>query len=201
MDFQALLAEFYARGFDYLEDRAEDVVRAKRWINDAMHEIDGLEQWPYLEATTSGPAPLLVADLAAVRSVTATVGPQVLTERSLSELLEFGADLTTTGSSATYFYVTGGDTLNVFPVADTDLSVWYWKVAPDLVDGDDEPLMPDRYRQAIVERAVAAALRDDQSPDSTIALLESERIVDQMREWASRLSPLRTVIQPLGDDC
>ena len=56
LDFRGLLTEFM-RGAPTTDDGDAGEVRAKRWINDAMHHVNGLEAWPFLEAAASGAAP------------------------------------------------------------------------------------------------------------------------------------------------
>lgn len=197
--FREMLTEFYARGFDYLDDSSAGEVRAKRWLNDAMHDIDEAYRWPYLEATATGAAPLTVSDLGHVRSVVTAAGYPLM-ERSVGEIIDWYGSLTTTGSPQ-FFYVSAGTVVNVFPVATTDVQVLYWKVQPDMSADSDEPLIPARFRGAIVEYAVAAALRDDQSPDWQMAQQEGDRIVARMRDWAVSVAPQRTVVPALGEDC
>jgi hypothetical protein len=158
LTFAALREELFARGFEYLDDGAGGLVRAKRFINDAMHAIDDLEDWPYLNASTTGTTPLTISDLGKIESVSDRSGLVSLSQRGRGELVDQYATLATTGVAGE-FYVTGGDTINVYPVnAGTTLTVTYQKVAPDLVNDSDTPLMPDRFRYAIVEYAVATAL-------------------------------------------
>ena len=72
MTFQQLLTEFFARGFDYLNDSGAGETRAKQWINQSYQEICGLDDWPFLEATASGGSPLTIADLRTILSLTDT---------------------------------------------------------------------------------------------------------------------------------
>lgn len=200
LTFAALLTEFYARGFDYLNDSGAGEIRAKRWINDAYHTINELENWPFLEETASGAAPLTIADLRTVDSVYDSTNDQKLDHRVSSELVDEHGDLGETGV-ASEFWVSGGNTINVFPVQAVQLTVRYWKVADDLVSGTDEPLIPDRFRYGIVEYAVAAAMRDAQDPDSVIAQAAGDLVLAKMRAWASMLTPDATYVPLIGDDC
>jgi hypothetical protein len=45
--------EFQARGFADMTVAA-DLTRITRWLNDAMHDIDEMYDWPYLQTSTSG---------------------------------------------------------------------------------------------------------------------------------------------------
>ena len=202
LDFQALQTEFYARGFEYLNDGGAGVTRAKRLLNDAMHEIDELFDWPYLNAATTGTAPLTVSDLRTVESVVITARSAWLAPIDRRTLTESVIDVTTTGTPS-FFYVTGGTVINVFPANTTDtLTVKYWKFGPDLSANGDAPLMPDRYRMAIVHYAVASALEDKSNyQEAAAARARGDQLVDRMRQ--SLLAPQHAAVetQPVfGDD-
>lgn len=198
-DLTGLLTEFYARGFEYLAADAAGVVRATRWLNDAMHAIDEYANWPYLEATTTGSSPLTIADLRVPDVVFDTSNQRVLSQRSSGELAQWAGDLSTTGAPNSY-YVSSGTTINVYPANVVSLSVRYWKFGPDLSSGSDTPLMPDRFRSAIVDYAVAAAMRDDESPDAIVAQSAGDLTVARMKDWASSLAPEYTLTALVGDD-
>lgn len=160
LDFAALQTEVYARGLEYLDDGGAGQTRVKRWLNDALHEIDEAADWPYLTATTTGSAPLTIADLRTVECVTDVGNLNALEPVDRRVLREQFADLTQTGQPL-YYFITGGTTINVYPAnTSTTLTVDYWKFGPDLSADADEPLMPDRFRMAIVHYAAAAGLRD-----------------------------------------
>lgn len=180
LDFIALQTEVYARGFNYLNDGGAGVTRVKRWINSAMHDIDEAERWPYLMTTTTGAAPLTVADLAGIESI--RQGDIILAPSDRQALQDKFGNLTTTGTP-TYYYATSATTIAVYPVSTATLTVNYWKFATDLSANGDTPAMPDRFRESIVERACSIAYRDtDNVQMSAVCLGESERIVQRMRE-------------------
>lgn len=159
LDLAGLQAEFFARGFSDLSDGGAGVVRAKRWLNDAMHEIDDMNDWPYLNTTLTGTAPLTIADLGTIETV-GVADRYNLAPRDRRDLRHNYGDLATTGTAWAY-YIVGGTTINVFPVqAGVSLTVDYWKVPVDMVANGDVPAMPDRYRMAIVDLAVERASRD-----------------------------------------
>jgi hypothetical protein len=181
LDFTALQAELFARGFDYLNDGGAGLTRAKRWINEAMHEVDELEQWEYLFANAGGAAPLTIADLDRVDTVYNTTASTVLRPISRTTLVAIYGPLSTAGTAA-YWYKTTATTIGVYPNGTPTLSVNYWKFGPDLSAGTDAPLMPDRFRQVIVEKAVAKAYRDtDDRGAEADALAEAQRLIDEMR--------------------
>lgn len=185
-----MLTELYARGFNYLSADAAGITRATRFLNTAMHDVDDAERWPYLAASSSGAAPLTIADLDGVERV--YQNGSTLTASSRDVLLELYGDLTTTGTP-TYFYLAAPTVVSVYPANTASISVTYWKFGPDLVSGSDAPLMPDRFREAIIERACAYAYRDNDDREmATVCMQESDRIVQRMREWA-QLLPGETV--------
>lgn len=201
LTFTALQTEFYARGFDYLNDGSTGATRAKRFINDAMHAINEMEDWPYLQTSTTGTAPLTVTDLRKIEGVYDVTNRIALTRRSRGEMADVFVDLTTTGQPTEY-YVSAGTTINVYPAnTSTTLTVYYWKFESDLSNASDTPGMPDRFRYAIVEYAVAAALRDDESQDALMAQTAGDAIIDRMRSWASFIEPRSSFVPLVGDDC
>jgi hypothetical protein len=141
---------------------------AKRFINDAMHAIDDIEDWPYLNASTTGTTPLTISDLGKIESVADASGLSVCRSADAASCRQYATSRPPV--SVSEFYVTGGNTINVYPATHgTTLTVTYWKVAPDLVNDSDTPLMPDRFRYAIVEYALAVALRDESAQDAVAA--------------------------------
>ena len=183
LDFQALQTEFYARGFDYLNDGGTGATRAKRWLNEANHQINDLEQWSYLQASTTGTAPLTVSDLGLIESVVDVANLNPLTFMDRRGVTEYYADLTQTGNAQWYF-VTGGNTVNAFPVTTATLTVRYYKVQTDMSANGDVPLMPDRFRGAIVDLAVARALRDKSNyVEAQAAEQAGLATVQRMRDW------------------
>lgn len=180
-DLAAMQAEVIARGFDYITNSGQ-TARATRWINDAMHEIDRLDRWPYRAASVTGTLPLTISDLGEIERVTNPTNNSDLSPSTRGALLDEFGDLTTTGTPG-YFYLVG-QALSSLPVTTQPVTVTYWRVSPDLVDGADTPLMPDQFRTAIVERACAKAYRDSDNPDmAAVCKAEADDLVAQMREF------------------
>jgi hypothetical protein len=199
LTFADLRTELFARGLDFLNDGGAGLTRAKRMLNTSMHAIDDMERWPYLQAVATGSSPLTIADLSQVGQVVDTANDNPLRPHSREELLHWYGDLANTGT-ATAFYITGGNVINAFPVATTSLSVLYWKTSPDMSADSDVPLMPDRFRMAIVEYAVAEALRDEVPDQAQLAAQAGDLIVQRMRNWAGDLQPIATYVPLVGDD-
>jgi hypothetical protein len=196
LDFTALQTEVFARGFDYLSDGGVGLTRVKRWLNEALHEVDSMEKWDYTYATSSGVAPLTIADLRLVEDVSLTVAGTTLVghDRALLEAV-YGTLTTNTASTPLYWYRSAPTVVTDYPLnTSLSLSVRYWKFGPDLSAGADVPLMPDRFRQVIVEKAVAKAFRDSNDPGAANdCLQEAARIVDIMR---AELVPDYLIRQP-----
>ena len=184
LDFTALQAEVFARGFDFLNDAGTGLVRAKRWINEAMHEVNSMEKWDYTYATSAGVAPLTIADLRLVEDVSLTVGGATLVgqDRAMLEAV-YGTLTTNTASTPVFWFRSAPTIVTDYPLnTSLSISVRYWKFGPDLSAGADVPLMPDRFRQVIVEKAVAKAFRDSNDPNAANdCLAEAGRILDVMR--------------------
>ena len=136
MTFQQLLTEFFARGFDYLNDSGAGETRAKQWINQSYQEICGLDDWPFLEATASGGSPLTIADLRTILSLTDTTTNTNLGFIDRRTLNEAYPDQSQAGN-ALYAYITNGTTINTYPGNTDSLSVNYVKVPADL-DNEQE---------------------------------------------------------------
>lgn len=160
LDFSALQTEFFARGFSDLNDGSTGLTRAKRWLVDATHEIDDMADWPYLiTSTTKNAFPATISDLGTIRAVTDVASQYTLQPADLRWLRELYGDLSTAGT-ATFYYLTDATSFSVYPLSTATLTIDYLKASVDLSAGSDTPLMPDRYRMAVVHYAVAAARED-----------------------------------------
>src|SRR3954465_13450910 len=126
MDFATLKTEFYARGFDYLNDSGAGTARAGRWVNQAYLELCELGGWPFLDATATGAAPLTIADLRTVESVVDTATNTILAHVDRRTATEWDPTLPATGPPCIY-WIAGGTTITTYPTGGT-LSVRYWKV-------------------------------------------------------------------------
>ena len=180
-DFATMQTEVFGRGFDYLNDAGTGLTRVKRWINDAMHQVDEMERWDYLFTTVAGAPPLTIADLRTVEDVVALSGLP-LPEQDRRILSNVFGDLTNAGTAA-YWYRSSATQVSVYPVNAANITVRYWKFGPDLVSGTDAPLMPDRFRPVIVELACSKAFRDSGDRNqSNDCLQEVQRLLDAMRQ-------------------
>lgn len=199
LDFVAIRTEVLARGFANMAAGA-DLTRVKRWVNSAMHDIDNTDAWDYLAATATGAAPLVVADMHRPEAVTTTLHPEGLIPIARREARALFGDLTLTGTPS-HYYLTLGTTVNVYPVSTGTITVAYQKFRADLAADADEPLMPDRFREAIVELAAAKGWRNlDNDLRAQACLQEGFRIVQEMREFYGMQAPTAQIIYGNSED-
>lgn len=168
MTFAALKAALASRGFSYLTD-----AQLGQLINDAMHDLDEMFQWPYREASATGTAPLTIADLGTVEAVLDTTNQTVLKHASYGDLLTmYGEDLSTAGNPW-YWYLawpSGSPEVATYPVGTGTIGVQYWRVMADLSGSTDSPASPSRFHGIIVDLAVQAGYRDSDDHQQAEAL-------------------------------
>lgn len=154
MNFGQLQMDLIRRG--NFGEVAQD--RLKRWVNESYHEICNAADWPFLEATTSGAAPVTVADLRKVISVHDATNRIALTPTTRRWVLSHFGDIASTSGVARFYYVDNG-VIKAYPVAGT-LSVYYIKFPADLSATTDSPVVPTRFHSIIVDGAVRRAYED-----------------------------------------
>jgi hypothetical protein len=177
--FLQLQTEFYARGFDYLNDGGAGATRAKAWINQAYDELCEEELWPFLLTTASGAAPLTVADIRTIMSVVDTVSSRVFAPVDEDELTDDFLPLTTAGTPS--FYYVDDTIVRTYPVGGT-LTVRYWKVPVFMSATTDIAIVPDRFVNLIVDGAVRRAQNDnDNAPGAQQAEAERQAGLERMR--------------------
>ena len=171
-------------------DDVRSANRVRRWLNDANNKLNNEERWDYLFGSTTGTMPLTIADMDEVETVTDVPDFNPLVQIDRQSLVEDMADLTTTGTAA-YWYKTAPTTLAVYPVDTSTFTVKYIKFSAEMALAADEPLVADRFRSAIVERACATGLRYKGDWDGYRACMaEYDATVQQMR-GSMRLPPAR----------
>lgn len=157
MTFAELQDEFKDRGYHYV-----DPARYKRWLNQAYLELCESDDWPFLETETSSTAPLTISDLRQVLYVYDSTNDNALTGRDQRTMHERDPDLTATGNPENW-YLEGTDTLNVWPPnTDVTIQVRYLEVPDEMSDDSDEPVVPSRFQNLIVDGAVIRALRNSE---------------------------------------
>lgn len=181
MNLNDFLNDLYG-AFAYLQTDTNGPARATRWVNQAYQEICDLEDWPFLETTATGTAPLTVADLGEVESVLDATSKTKLEQADWRSLTDTYADLTITGA-AVFFYITAGSVINVFPANTTvTLSVRYYKNPADLANALDTPVVPAAFHDVILLGAFRRAyLEDGAGADYQMVAAEFDRRVNVMR--------------------
>lgn len=183
MTFAELQAEFFASGFDYLNDNSTGTIRAKRWLNQAYLETCRMEQWPFLEATVSGVPPLAISDLDKVITVLDTTNDGPLSHSDYDSTVQDFPDPTQAPGPPMFWYLTAGTTISVAPPdATISLSVRYTRVPTELSAAGDTPLLPAAFHDVIVLGAWRRGLLDDSNTGDY-------RNVKQ--EWADRIGAMR----------
>lgn len=161
MTFAELQTEFYSRGFNYLSDDSAGQTRAKRWINQGYLKLCWEEDWYFTKATATGTAPLAVTDLGSVLEVDDTTNDVQLhgmEERALSDL---DTDLARAGQPQ--FWYRDNNTIRVYPVTAVSLRVRYHKIPVELSGSTDEPIVPVRYQDLIVDAAALKGYKDNEN--------------------------------------
>lgn len=158
MNLTEIIQEVKDRGYDFDSDP-----RITNWVNRAYHRLCDRHPWAWLETTATGAAPLTIADLRAVYSVADTTSDEILTVEDIRTLREADPGLDQTGAPAVW-YLSGENTISVWPVRADTLSVRYIKVPTDL-SGSATPILPTRYHYLLVEGALYYAYRDSDEPE------------------------------------
>lgn len=166
MNLGELREELQGRGFDYLP-----ATRQTAFINRAYQEMCAEEDWPFLEATTSGNAPLTISDLRTIEAVVDSTNTRRLQPLDRRNILDSDWTLATTGNPVNY-YLTTGTTVNVYPANTSNtIAVRYWSVPAALDDDGDEPVIPSPWHQMIVDGAVAYAYFDSDNFEAAREML------------------------------
>jgi hypothetical protein len=164
------IAELKARGFDYLSDS-----RATIMLNNAKNALEDESDWPWLETTTTGVAPLSISDLRSVLYVVDTTDGAELQGIDARDVADLDTNVSTAGVPSSW-WLDGTGTLRTYPVSTTaSLSVRYVRFSPDLSAGSDTPLIPSRYHPVWIDYAVVEAYKDDDRFNEATALLNDVR--------------------------
>lgn len=182
MTFKEIYEEVAQRGFTELATEPEQLTRLKRWVNQSYREITDMAQWPFLEATKEGTAPVTVADLAHVLSVTNKTVDETLDYLDRRTVVDVDPALNDTGI-AEYWYREGETSVRVYPLdTSSTLVVRYLKLPAELSADGDVPLIPAAYHDLIVDGAVVRAFKNrDEYQAAQFIRQEWERGVRQMK--------------------
>jgi hypothetical protein len=173
MNFEEMKQELYARGTDYLEEDADGVARAERWLNQAYRKILNLQAWPFLQASAQGIGGdgfVTIPDLRKIMVVadSSQFASRPLQRSTYEELAAaYGVELTRTGTPE-YYYLFGTDTIYVFPVGGAIFVQYIKRVEP--LTGTDTPIFDEEYHNLIVDGAMIYAYRDGDNFEAAAAL-------------------------------
>jgi hypothetical protein len=182
MTLAQMRTELKARGYDHESDS-----RLTQFLCDGYHELCEAYEWSWLKTTTSGTAPLSIADVREVIAVIDTTQDVALSPADIRDLVEQDGSFstsfapTTTGSPVNYWL--DDTTLRVYPANTTNtIAVRYVKVPADLSADGDTPIIPGRYHSNIVDIAEALfSARDESDPaDQQTVRQEVDRVVMRM---------------------
>ena len=161
MNLEEIRTEVQGRGYHYLPTPRIDL-----WIKQSYEWVCSLYPWPFLEATTTGVAPLNVPDLSQILYVS---GPDVgLEGADLRDILDADPALTETGQPTNWYL--DGNTIKIWPAKEgTTIAVRYIRSPPALGDSDS-PLLPSAYHEILVDGTVMRGLKDNDEYDTAQAL-------------------------------
>lgn len=195
--FAQAQTEFYARGFDYLNQDAAGRTRAKRYLVEAyLEDVCADEPWDFLRTSTSGTAPLTVADLDTIISVKNTSQNYPLNGADQGWLEDTYLDLERTGF-AEWYYLSDETTLSVYPTTTDTIEVRYFKVPEEPSADDDTFLVPSRWQGLIIDAAVIRAYVDSDNFEAAALLQQRfDRRLAKMRSSEMVRDPHPRFIQP-----
>jgi len=185
MNFLAIYTEVISR----LGNRTDITTRAKQWVNQAQFSIATSYRFFELEVSVTGSTTSstrtysLPSDLRVILSLRDTTNSRKLTQadwRTFDKLNQ------TTGKPSRYTRFGSSIELDPTPDDTYGLSLRYLKRVASMVNGTDEPVLPDEWIEAIILRACwigALALQMLESSKSfkdEYILYISERKPDQI---------------------
>lgn len=194
--FAELKSDVETRGYAYAGD-----ARIGKYVNEAVEWICEQENWPFCEVTLTGSsAPVQIDGLLAVRHVRETSRGISLPAVSLLTLKD-RPDFATAAAPARVFYITDGDTVQVWPNDSVELHVEAYQQPARLVDGADVCRIPKRYSELIVD-VVARKIEKDAHNWNAMQALTVE-IADRISSMRDRLLSTQHVsherIRTFGD--
>lgn len=139
-------------------------------LNLGKNALEQVAPWPWLEATTSGTAPLTISDLRQVLYVVDTTNDCVLPGLDVRSTV--GVDPELGSGVPSSWWLDGLTSLKVHPTnTSVSLSVRYLKFSSELSTGTDTPLIPVREHPVWIDFAVVEAYKDSDNFAAAQALL------------------------------
>lgn len=182
--------ELWDRGFNYMSVDANGIARTKAFLNAAYREVASEEPWPFLEASAAGAAPLTIADLGSIESVTNISLQNKLTPVDRRSLSDAYPVLTTPGTAA-FYYVTLGTVVNVYPLDASSITVLYWKLPATLSAGGDTMVIPDPYQELVILAAMRRAFGED---------TDAADVAANVQEYGLQLQKMRDEFLDVQED-
>lgn len=135
-----------------------------RLVNAALHQIEVMHEWPWLQASTTISATSGTGSYPVPTDWLRTRYLQIdqdapLEGYEIGELIKRWPDSTTRGRPEEY--AIDGDAVLLRAIPDTSYTVthYYIKREPDLTADDQSPLMPASFHDAIAEKAAEISFR------------------------------------------
>jgi hypothetical protein len=175
VNFSELKDELFARGTDYLEEDAQGVARAERWLNQGYREIVNLQAWSFLRTTVTanpGDGFVSIPDLRRVLYVSDATGVSgsghgtSLRRVSIEDLVEGDFDLSKAATPEVYY--TLGPAVYTYPLGGLPRVTYLKRVPP--MSGVDEPIFDEEYHNLIVDKAMVKAYIDSDNFEAAAAL-------------------------------
>lgn len=155
MNLTAAITELKARGGSFLSD-----ARCTIFLNDAKNDFEDYYDWPWLEATATGTAPVTLTDLKNILYVTDyTRGTELQGVTARDIIAQAGPNIDLTGVP-NYWWLNGAYILEVFPKNTTDtLKIRYTSFTAEL-SGTDTPAIPPRHHNIWIDLAMVRVYKD-----------------------------------------
>lgn len=178
MNSEELISAFLARGFDYMTN-----AEALQYLNDSyLVDICGDQDWPFLEATVTGVAPLTLPEFESLEYVIDSTELRKLHPLDRRILTDEHPNISETGVPRFYF-LSEVNILNVFPVNTTDSLIARYHKTPTRLTGAVVPLIPERFHSLIIDGAASRAYEgSDDYELSASAQANFQTRLQKMRE-------------------
>lgn len=189
--------------FQRFNDSGTMLAIAQKALNDANQAITLSEQWPFRLATATGTSSVTITDLSSTLDIVAVTNTAAsnapVPVLSLEEAQRY-YDITLSGFPEAVYISSASATqivLKAVPIGGA-LSVTYYKKAPLLSNGTDEPLLPEEWRYLIV--TYTAQRLATRKGDTSIQFQAQAELSDGLQQMGEALlDPLRFV-PPIGVD-
>jgi len=157
-----LIQEVIDRGYNFLP-----TARIGTFVDRSYAAICARYNWPFLEGSIAGKAPLEITDLGVILTVYDSAQEAVIEGMDRREVEHYFPNLEEEGEPRLWYLE--NISLKTYPVSSDELQVRYQRVAPALAESE-EPLIPEGWQYLIVDGAVVYCLKDDDEREEARAL-------------------------------